>query len=288
MADLPKLDPRRHPYRSDLAAESLRGKVRAPRFVRGKPHQVCVPLAPLRRAPDPAAMLDSELLFGETFTVYDAVAGWAWGQANTDGYVGYLPLACLSETLWTPTHRVASLGAYVYVEPDIKSPPLHRLSLNALLHVLDETEKFFHVAPEGYIPTSHLTPLAHRAEDFVSEAERFLGVPYLWGGRSSLGLDCSALIQLSLQATGRAAPRDSDMQQAELGAPVDTDLQNPKGLKRGDLVFWSGHVGVMADATTLLHANAYHMETAREPLVEAQLRIQSHGPILAIRRLFNE
>lgn len=280
--DSGSLDKRLTPARGDIAAAHLKGLVEAQRFVEGAPHQVIASAAALRRAPAEDAMLETQALFGDTFTVYDANDGWAWGQMASDGYVGWVRAAELSADCASPTHDIAALRTFAFARPDLKSSPLLALSLTSRVAVTDSDGKWSKVAHGGWIYTAHLRALSAHAPDWVSEAERFLGVPYLWGGKDSLGLDCSGLVQTAMASAGVSAPRDTDMQEASVGAPVTIDLG---ALKRGDLVFWKGHVGVMLDATRLLHANAYHMMVAIEPVREAVARIgDAAGPVTSIRR----
>jgi Bacterial dipeptidyl-peptidase Sh3 domain/NlpC/P60 family len=279
------LDRRRHAYRDDLASEALRGRVKAARYVTGQRRQVMRSAVPLRATPSPTAMLDNEVLFGEVVDVFDDRDGWAWCQLTRDGYVGYLPSDTLSTECIVPTHRLSVLGTFVYSEPDIKSAPLLLLSINALLNLVEVDQRFSRLALGGFVVTRHVSPVSKSASDFVEVAEQLIGTPYLWGGRTRLGLDCSALIQLAMEAGGMICPRDSDMQRNEIGQAIDlpADLE---GLQRGDLVFWKGHVGVMTDGVMLLHANAHHMATFAEPLSYAADRIlkAGGGPILAVKR----
>lgn len=277
-------DPRRHAYREDLAAEALRGLLKAGRYVKGEPRQVSAPSLPLRREPRFDATLDTEALFGETVTVYDESEGWAWVQLARDGYVGYVPSEGLTERLAAPTHRIAALRTYVYPEPDGKAPPLSLLSLNALVASLRTDGKFLALAGGGHVFAGHAVPIGAVAPDFVAVAEAFLGAPYLWGGRTSVGLDCSGLVQLALEAAGHAAPRDADMQCEELGRAID--WRPGAKLRRGDLVFWEGHVGIMTSGTDFLHANAFHMAVEVEPFAEARRRIKAAGyGVTCVRRL---
>ena len=202
MIDTALPDPRRHAYRGDLAAEPLRGLVEARRFVKGEPRQVSAPSLPLRREPRFDARLDTEVLLGETATVYDESEGWAWVQLSRDGYVGYVPSEGLTRRLVTPTHRIAALRSYVYPEPDGKTPPLALLSLNARIACERAEGKFLALAGGGYVFAAHAAPIGATEPDFVAVAEAFLGTPYLWGGRTSIGLDCSGLVQLALEAAG--------------------------------------------------------------------------------------
>jgi cell wall-associated NlpC family hydrolase len=279
---LPPFDPRITPARPALAAAYLRGKVEAARFVEGEAQAIVAASAPLRRAPDSQAPLETEALHGEAVVVYEDVGDWRWAQLTRDGYVGYLPAAALGAA-GAPTHRVAALRTHAYPAASIKDPPRFALSLGARIDVA-RFEGDFAVTGEGsWIYARHLAPLDAREPDFVAVAERFLEAPYLWGGRTSEGIDCSGLVQSALAAAGVAAPRDSDMMEATLGAPLPLEA----GLKRGDLVFWRGHVGVMRDASALLHANGWAMKVASEPLAAARSRIEENGggPVTAIRRM---
>lgn len=277
-------DPRLHAYRDDLAAESLRGRVHAPHYVKGKPRQVEVAVLPLRREPRFDAELASEALLGERATVYDEREGWAFVQLDRDSYVGYLPSEGLSSSIAVPTHRVAALRTFIFPEPDIKAPPIALLSLNAQISVSGEHGRFLVLSRGGHVFADHVRPLAWKAPDYVTVAQSFIGTPYLWGGRTSLGLDCSALVQLSLEAAGVSCPRDSDLQAASIGKVVPN---RQSGLQRGDLIFWDGHVGIMLDPDILLHANVHHMAVEAEPLVEAMQRIETAtgGEIASVRRL---
>jgi cell wall-associated NlpC family hydrolase len=278
------LDPRLTPARPDLAAKHLEGRVQAARFVEGTLHEVVEPQAPVRRGPSPDAALDTEALKGERVTIYETdEEGWAWGQLQSDGYVGWLPASALTFAAAEPSHKVTALRTLAFPGPDIKLPPVETLALGARL-VITRTQNGFSVTAAGsFLPSRHVAPLAEMERDFVGVAERFLGTPYLWGGKSNLGIDCSGLVQTALTACGITSPRDSDMQEKALGTPVTPDLSD---LRRGDLVFWKGHVGIMRDAATLLHANAYHMSVTLEPIVEAVTRIEAAGSrISSVKRL---
>ena len=277
-----KPDPRRHVYRADLAAEHLRGHVDAARYVPGERRQVGAASLPVRREPRFDAVLDTEALHGETVTVYEEREGWAWVQLEHDAYVGYMPSADLIPVGAPPTHRIAALRTYVFPEPDSKVPPLAMLSLNARVTVAEEGGRYLRLESGGYVYASHVVPVGQHADDFVAVAEAFLGAPYLWGGRTSVGLDCSGLVQLAAAAAGHAVPRDADMQAAEAGEAIDWQGT----LSRGDLVFWEGHVGIMTSGHDFLHANAYHMAVEREPFHEARARIKAAGfEVTGARRL---
>lgn len=279
------LDFRLNAYRRDIAAKHLQGRVEADAYVVAKRHQVRAPAAPVMNAPGPGATMVSEALFGERMDVYDTKDGLAWGQLCRDGYVGYVPQSALSMAVVEPTHKVCALRTYIFPAPDIKRPALALISMEAEVAV-DRVEGEFAVTRNGeYLIAGHLSENGDGAVDFVAVAEQFVGTPYLWGGRQSLGIDCSGLVQIALLRSMRDCPRDSDMQETALGEPLGAppDLDE---LKRGDIVFWSGHVGIMVDQTRLLHANAYHMTTQIEPLHEAMARIaKTHNEITAVKRL---
>ncbi len=283
------LDPRLTPARPDLAARWLEGTVPADRYVDGEPARLIVGLAPLRRGPRADAALDTEVLMGETLVVFDEDEdGWSWVQLDRDGYVGWLPShAYVKGRGPAATHRVSALRTFLYPQASIKAPPLHWLSLGTPVTVLREIEangRAFAVTSDGgAIVAQHLAPLDARESDPVAVAERFLGTPYLWGGRSSLGLDCSGLVQTALAACGIAAPRDADLQEKTLGEVIALD---PAAWRRGDLLFWPGHVGLVRDAETFLHATAHTMTVTIERLDQGLARIEASGSSLrAVRRL---
>ncbi|QFY61978.1 NlpC/P60 family protein [Rhizobium grahamii] len=267
------LDRRLHAYRPDLAESALRGQVDATRFVDGTPARIAVPVVGLRPRPDDAIGIDTELLMGEDVTVFDRADGWCWIKASSDGYVGYLPESALSEQSDAPTHIVTVQRTFLYREPELRKPYASILSMGSRVRIVGEAEargNHYVVLEDGKaIFAKHVTPIGTgHGEDYVDVAARFLETPYLWGGRSGLGIDCSGLVQLSMLMTGRAAPRDTDMQAVELGEPIDR-----AELRRGDLVFWKGHVGAMEDPETIIHANGHTMTVARENFEAAIKRI---------------
>lgn len=266
------LDPRLHAYRADLAALPLRGKVESARFVAGARARIGRGVIDLRRAPAKDAPLDSQLLYGESVLCYERKDGWAWVQNECDGYVGYVAADSLIETGSGPSHRVAVLHSFVYPEPDLKSAVLDSLPMTAAVAVTRERNGFSALPDGGWVFSRHLEPLDSVTPDYVATAQAFLGTPYLWGGRSSIGLDCSALIQLALARAGIAAPRDSDQQAESLGDLVSESLPS-SGLRRGDLVFMPGHIAIAMNETEVLHANAGAMLVTVEPLRAVQERL---------------
>ncbi|HYD32084.1 MAG TPA: NlpC/P60 family protein [Azospirillaceae bacterium] len=270
------LDPRRTPFRPDLAAVHLKGRIAAERYVEGVARPVRQGTAALHGQPDAFRPLTSQLLFGEVFTVYEERDGWAWGQNGTDGYVGYVRADALGDTGIPATHAVTALRTFIFPHPDLKTPPMDALSLTSRLAVTGEARGYLELAGGGWVFAKHAAPLSTGEPDYVATAERFLGVPYLWGGRSSLGLDCSGLAQIALAHAGIPAPRDSDMQREEVGALIEG-----QPCRRGDLVFFPGHVGIMLDAERLLHATALVLAVTVEPLSAVADRA---GGILAVRR----
>ncbi len=284
-----RFDPRTTPARPDLAALHLEGRVAAARFVAGTAFEIRDAQAPVRREPSPEAPLDTEALHGERVTVYDDNGeGWCWGQLGADGYVGWIPTNALRPPGPPPTHRVAALRTFIFPVRSIKAPPIEALPFGSRIAISpdqrDDGGDLTDLASGFCIPTRHLAPLDSTEPDFVAVAERFLGVPYLWGGKTSLGIDCSGLVQTALTACGIGCPRDSDMQEHALGAAVAAD--DPAAWRRGDLIFWPGHVAIVRDRETIVHANAFHMAVAIEPTREALRRIANAGSdVVSVKRL---
>jgi cell wall-associated NlpC family hydrolase len=278
-------DPRLTPARPELAAKYLEGRVKAARFVSGEEFEISDAIVPLRARPSADATLLTQALKGERATIYDRDGeGWAWGQLNSDGYVGWLPDSALAKPVATPTHKITALRTFAFPGPSIKLPPVDTLPMEARVAVI-RGEGAFAVTREGwFLPRRHVDGIGTNADDFVAVAERFVGTPYLWGGKSSFGIDCSGLVQISLNAAGTGCPRDSDMQQAGLGRALSA-AESGK-LRRGDLIFWKGHVAIVRDGDTIVHANAHHMATVVENTNEAIARIKGAGSeIAAINRL---
>jgi cell wall-associated NlpC family hydrolase len=278
-------DPRLTPARPEVAAKYLEGKVKAERFVAGETFEIVEAVAPLREGPSAESMLATQALKGERVTIYDRNGeGWAWGQLNNDGYVGWLPDRALAKPAAVPTHKVTALRTLAFPGPSIKLPPVDTLVMGTVLVVARDDGAFAVTRDGRYLPRRHLGKLDSFEKDFVDVAERFVGTPYLWGGKSSLGIDCSGLVQVSLNAAGTGCPRDSDMQRDSLGRALDPT--ESKRLQRGDLIFWQGHVAIVRNADSIVHANAHHMATVIENTGEAIARIKAAGSeITAIKRL---
>lgn len=284
MNSMSGLDRRLHAYRDDLADERLRDRVSAAQYVAGKNCVIVTATAPVHRSPDAGSTMETEALMGEVFSVFETCAGWCWGQLASDDYVGYLPAEALlpQDQAVACDTRIIVQRTFVYPKAELRDPPLLDVSMGARLSVTGTAQtrgtsyKLVQLPDgrRGAVIASHADSLDKPAGDWVSQAELFLHVPYLWGGRSSLGLDCSALVQISRQSAGKSAPRDSDMQ-GRMGRELDL-TPDFSGLQRGDLIFWPGHVAIMLDDRNIIHCNGYHMATEIEPLAQAEARIAAH------------
>ncbi|MCP4327882.1 MAG: C40 family peptidase [Alphaproteobacteria bacterium] len=285
MADAP-LDPKRHAFRPDLADVRLRGRIEAARYVAGAPAQCRAEIAAVMAAPDAGSEQSSQLLWGETFTVFERGADWLWGQCAHDGYVGYVAPADLDDEISAPTHRVAVPRSFLFATPSVKSDVRAALPMMARIAVGGERDGYRTIGGGGWIHGAHIARFEDFEDDPVAVASRFLGVPYLWGGRTMLGIDCSGLVQIALQAIGIFAPRDSYMQETEIGDAVDIPA-DPAQLRRGDLVFFPGHVGFVDGAGGYLHASSHAGAVSLHPLADVVARAQRvHGhAISAVRRL---
>lgn len=280
-----ELDPRLNAYREDLADIRLEGQVQARRFVAGEAGSIAVPVAPIRRRPDRAAGVESELLFGEDVRIFERADGWAWLQSRFDGYTGYVEQAMLSTGTPRISHVVNVPRTFVYPEPELKRPHRMALSLGSRLSVdgLHENRgtPYAKLATGGYVFAGHLTAANACREDYVAVAESLVATPYLWGGTSAFGVDCSGLVQLAMRMAGRMVLRDSDMQERSIGVALPAE----SSLRRGDLVFWKGHVAIFTDTESILHANGFTMQVSRESFVEALGRIRgAYGEPTVFRR----
>ncbi len=272
-------DSRINPYRTDIAAEHLRGIVDAPSYVTGTELTLYHGIGVLHKEPNTVGEQVSVLRYGDVFTVYEVTEKWLWGQCARDGYVGYTLNQGFFEQSLSPTHRIKVSHSFLFPAPTIKSMAMDTLTFLSGVEVEETDGKFCKLKGGGFIHAHHLTPIADWAErDIVFTAGRFLGIPYLWGGNTSLGMDCSGLVQMACEAAGIACPRDSDMQAASLGKA----MTNSDKLQRGDLIFFPGHVGIMTDHSNLLHANAFHGRVVVEPLNDV---IARGSAVTMVRRL---
>lgn len=262
-------DRRLTPANGRVAASHLRGQVQAESYENGAPASIADVVVDL--CARPAGKRDRQLLLGAAVTVYERLDGWAFVQSKRDGYVGYVPETSLADAANT-THRVSSPATHAYETESFKSRDLFHLPFGAEVTIISELHKFFET-PLGYIPKKHLRPVDQLFADPATVAQLFFGVPYLWGGNSSRGVDCSGLVQASYHACGHICAGDSDMQAEGLGRA----LRAEEPLMRGDLIFWKGHVAMMVDAETMIHANAHHMAVVYEGLTQATLRIRAQG-----------
>ncbi len=284
------LDRRLNAYRPDLADSRLRGQVEAVRFADGRPAHVVLPVADLRPEPRGDVGIDTQLLYGDGVRLFDESDGWAWVQSLRDGYVGYVPDAAVALGAAQPSYHVAVPRSFVYSRDDMKSPRTDALSMGSMVDVTGFTERrgtrYAALAEDGFMIAAHLRPIGEFAADYVSVAETLEHTPYLWGGTSGFGLDCSGLVQLAMRMAGRAVLRDTDMQEKSIGEPLDFNpgASHPD-LRRGDLVFWRGHVAIMVDDRTVIHANGNTMLVSREPLATALARIAPmYGEPTSFRR----
>ncbi|MDA9175952.1 NlpC/P60 family protein [Alphaproteobacteria bacterium] len=274
-------DPRRHAVRPDLADSRLAELLPEDHpVVDGALEQVIAPVVPIFAHPSGTAERASEALLGERVMVFEDREGFSWCQLETDGYVGYIPTAALSPEMVEPTHRVSALRTFVYSDPDFKSGVSAALFMGSDVAVSAvDPDGFSQIGEREWLFSAHLSAVSAGPEtDPVAIAAQFLHTPYLWGGRSSLGLDCSALVQRAFAGCGRTLPRDSDLQESE---PVDW-LEDMAGAewaqaRRGDLLFWPGHVALVSAPQTLIHASAHAMAVVQEPLAEAVARIEATG-----------
>lgn len=275
----PKLDPRIHIARGDIVEIALASIVAAGRYTAPMSMVGAAPRTPLRTEPDAMAAAASELLHGEFFDVYDMQNDWAFGRTLHDQYTGWLPLAALADPPEEPApeHIITARSAPVFARPDIKAPILHYLPLGGRIHAVPSA-KFVALATGGHVHKQHIAP--QKSSTPLGIARMFAGAPYVWGGRTPEGVDCSGLIQSALAACQIACPRDSDQQRESLGTKID-----PSVAGKGDIAFFPGHVGMLTAPDMLLHANAHWMRVIEEPLAHVLARLGGPEHLLAVRRL---
>ena len=273
------MDTRLTPANDHVAHESLRGTIDAPTYTSGTWRRVAVGVADILRAPN--GTRNRQALFGERVLQLDDRDEFAFVQAEKDGYVGYVAAPNLTDDALA-THWVSNLGSHLYPEPDFKQHQIDTLSFGARVTVVGTSNRFAETDTGLFLPKAHLCPVAEKRPDIVATAELFLGTPYLWGGNSRDGIDCSGLVQTALNAAGIECPGDSDMQEA-LGGPIAAGTP----LQRGDLLFWKGHVAIVVDGSRMIHANAHHMAVTYEDIDAAIARIekQGDGPVTGRKRL---
>ena len=270
-------DRRLTPFSGRIALAALRGEIAAEAFTEGEAAAIATPLADLLTQPGGAR--DRQLLMGDAVTVIDRRDGHAFVQAEKDGYCGWLAEAALGPPI-TPSHWVAARASHLYIAPKVQAPDIAALPFGARLTVTATSGSFAQVTG-GFVPLAHLRAMGDRPTDPVGVAESFLGAPYLWGGNSAAGLDCSGLVQSAFLACGLPCPGDSDLQQS-VGQPLPKSAPH----RRGDLIFWKGHVALVSDPQTLIHANGHSMTVTYEPITACIQRIESQGggPVTARRR----
>lgn len=270
------LDRRLNAYRPDLADERLSGKVEASRFTTGTLMQVSASVIDLRSEPRPDSGPQTQIIFGDMVRVFEEQDGWSWVQAERDGYTGYISSASLEKPTADATHMVIVPRTFIYPGPDLRFPHTKALSLGSRVRIVGSAEtrgtQYALLENGEALIATHLAPLDQHAADYVAVAETLLHTPYLWGGTSGFGIDCSGIVQLSMWVSGRKVLRDSDMQQNTLGEIVEPD-DDYSNLKRGDLVFWKGHVAICASPDMLIHASGHTMTVTLEPLRDAIKRI---------------
>jgi NlpC/P60 family/Bacterial dipeptidyl-peptidase Sh3 domain len=284
MPEAALLDRRRNAYRDDLAAACLKGRITAGHYAEPQTAQVSAGAVALLKRPEAGIAYESELVHGEVIDIYERAEGWLWVQARRDSYVGYIPASAVKAEVLPVTHRVVALRSFLYPGPGMKTTPFGFLPFMAEVSVIEESGDWLNTRA-GWLYRPHLVTLETRFSDPVGVAERFLGTPYLWGGKSSLGIDCSGLVQTACFACGIVAPRDSDMQEAELGEPMPLDTASLATIPRGALLFWPGHVALSQGGGRMIHANAYHMMVESEEIVPAVARIASKGSALRSIRM---
>ncbi|MEX3011057.1 NlpC/P60 family protein [Hoeflea sp. TYP-13] len=282
------LDKKLNAYRPDLADAALKGQVEAKRYVTGRRRQVVTPVLDLRDGPNDKAGVDTQALLGETVTVFDEDSGWSWIQLEADNYVGYARSDGLGDVQAPATHIVTVPRTFIYSSSDLRSPVRLACSIGSRLALTGSQTtrgtEYLLLEDGTAVIARHVAPITHRFLDYVDVAAAFLQTPYLWGGRSGFGVDCSGLVQLCMELCGHNVPRDTYMQEAGLGEPIEPDAKYAN-LERGDLVFWKGHVAIVEEPQTALHASGHTMQVVREPLYQAIERIERlYGSPTSVRK----
>ena len=273
-------DTRITPIRRDLASTAYKAIVKRKKYVTAKQATVKSTFTPLYA--NKGSKLSTQLLYGEECDIFDTKNGWSWIQSRRDNYVGYTPTINLTRKIYKPNSKVISLRTIIYTKPDIKSVTKGYLSFNSLVEVIKIKGKYSLIKNLGWCPSLDLVKIKSSKFNHIDLSKQYLDTPYLWGGRDSMGIDCSGLVQNLHQINNRPFPRDTDMQEIF----VTNEVKFEKDLKAGDLVFWKGHVAMMIDNSNIIHANAFHMKTAIEPLSTAKKRIlKSNGKIKKLGRL---
>jgi cell wall-associated NlpC family hydrolase len=266
------LDPRLNAYREDLADARLRRQVTAGRYAESRPARVVAGRAAVRRTADPGAPLDTFYHYGEPILVFEEAGSWAWCQSLDDGYVGYVERKLIAlGAAPDPTHFVATMGSYLYEKPDMKTPaidflPRHSRITVAESGILTRGTDYARLDTGGFLPFGCLSREPPRSPDIVAAAERYLGSPYLWGGKSFFGIDCSGLVQHVFRDIGVMVPRDTDMQRDTIGEAVTIAAEG--ALRRGDLLYMPGHVLIYAGGGEVIHASDGVMMVRRQRLSE--------------------
>lgn len=281
-----ELDKAINAYRGDIAASSLRGKVQSDRFIEPETYQIKVPIAQLRNAPSNEAEHSTQALLGELIDIYEVKDGFGWGQLKKDGYVGYVAMDYIGQEIKAPSHKICAMRTNVYYGPKVQAQISKTLTFGALVRTTERRENGFVWCEDlGFVYESHICELDKNFDDPIDLAKQMLGTPYVWGGNSPLGIDCSGLVQLCYGACGMDLPRDARLQEMR-GQSLEAN-DDLSGLKRGDLVFWKGHVAIMMDETNIIHATSFTMNVSIEPLKTAKARIDNLGiPIRAIKRVY--
>lgn len=265
-----RFEPREWFAGPDVVERALADEIGAMRYVEPRTLECVAPRAPIRRDADTHAEAVSELLFGEAFEIADVKDGFALGRCRHDRYIGWVAFDALALPGAEPTHRITVRRAPVFGDASIKAAVSMELPFAAAVSGTIDGN-FFALAGGGFVHRRHVEAAP---KDRFAAAALFMGAPYLWGGRSPDGVDCSGLVQQALAAEGIALRRDTDLQR-EQGEAVNFAARAP-----GDLVFVPGHVGMLLEGDLLLHANAHWMAVVAEPLADVLGRLEKPEPVV--------